>query len=399
LHDARSYLDKMIDWKAGTGLTHDTPLNQGYKQIRATIESELEASADRVAAAAGDATGSAYRAAKEKYAAAAWIEKAANNGATRDMSNRKISLGDHLFGIAGSIMGGNFAPILGLATAAASAAVSGQIRARGDQVAASVASALARSDQQGAKLLAIQRVADKVDNRLANGIRGYLSEAPTRSAVPTVVRAKERDSDAKIYATKRNQLAAIQADPARLANAVAARTVDVSQYAPGVAASYTSAASRGAAFLASVIPKPPPSSSLTPQHEKWKPNPVEAARFARFAQAVDDPLSVVDDLNKGKINREGIEAIRTVYPVMFATIQNRVADELAKLEKPLPYSKQVELSVLLGVAAHKTLQPKTIARYQQIYSEKPTKHGAPSRPITISSTLKTRSQQIEGMRS
>lgn len=244
-------------------------------------------------------------------------------------------------------------------------------------------------------------VAEKVQRRIDAGIGGYFSAVPAAARIAAVVRKPAPVADSKkVYEDKRDQLASINANPSVLVDAVSKRLGSVAEHVPGIAESFTMTAMRGADFLHSKLPPTPQFSSLTPQLTNWTPDPVELAKFSRYSRAVDDPVSVIDDLNAGRVNPEGLEAVRSVYPSLFADIQGRIVDKLADLKEPLPYNKSVELSLFLGIPGHTSLEPQSIARLQSLYlpsaPQDPDKAPiAPQRKVTIASQLKSKSDQIE----
>jgi hypothetical protein len=152
------------------------------------------------------------------------------------------------------------------------------------------------------------------------------------------------------------------------------------------------------AFLKSKDPTPPNAvGTLTPVASGGpRVSPVEQARFLRYAKAVDDPLSVLGDLEKGRLSREGVEALKSVYPGLYGELQGHVIAGLAERKQPLTYQQETALSVLLGVPSARS--PKDVAGYQQSVAAPPDQPPAPRPPgntMALAAGLASKTTQIE----
>lgn len=146
---------------------------------------------------------------------------------------------------------------------------------------------------------------------------------------------------------------------------------------PGVASSTQATAGRAVTFLASKIPAAPVQSSLQPHLARYEVSPSEQRKFMAYVRAVDDPTSVLRDLERGRMGPEGLEALRTVYPELYAQVQQQAREELALLDQPLSYQQARELGELLGVVGHPAMEPGFIAAIQQTFTPAP-----PAAPVT-----------------
>ena len=152
------------------------------------------------------------------------------------------------------------------------------------------------------------------------------------------------------------------------------------QVAPRVADATTAVATRAVMHLQAIAPRPPsPVNALQP--EKRSITPQQAASFAKSIDAVKDPTILVRQVVSGQVSRETVEAVRAVYPSLFAVMQGRLLDEVAKLPRELPYPTRVSLSVLFDVALDASMKPAVIAGLQSQYSAP--SHGGtpPPRPL------------------
>jgi len=152
------------------------------------------------------------------------------------------------------------------------------------------------------------------------------------------------------------------------------------QVAPRVADATTAVATRAVMHLQAIAPRAPrPVNALQP--EKRTITPQQAASFAKSVDAVKDPTILVRQVVSGQVSRETVEAVRAVYPALFAVMQGRLLDEVAKLPRELPYPTRVSLSVLFDVALDASMKPAVIAGLQAQYSAP--SHGGtpPPRPL------------------
>jgi hypothetical protein len=152
------------------------------------------------------------------------------------------------------------------------------------------------------------------------------------------------------------------------------------QVAPRVADATTAVATRAVMHLQAIAPRAPsPVNALQP--EKRSITPQQAASFAKSIDAVKDPTILVRQVVSGQVSRETVEAVRAVYPALFAVMQGRLLDEVAKLPRELPYPTRVSLSVLFDVALDASMKPAVIAGLQSQYSAPSTGGTPPPRPL------------------
>lgn len=64
------------------------------------------------------------------------------------------------------------------------------------------------------------------------------------------------------------------------------------------------------------------------------PTPKQLASFKRYIEAASDPMKVFKDMGKGYISQEGLETLKTVYPALYAAMQEEIKGTLLKDPKP-----------------------------------------------------------------
>lgn len=124
---------------------------------------------------------------------------------------------------------------------------------------------------------------------------------------------------------------------------------------------------RGTMFLQGVRPRARvlPGTLVPDRHAD--PSRAEVERFMRYARAVDEPSTILDDMRDGHLTREAAEAMRVVYPALHAMIVRRVQQELSDGSNP-SYANRIQLGILLGTVTDPSLTPAFLATVQGAHS-------------------------------
>lgn len=93
----------------------------------------------------------------------------------------------------------------------------------------------------------------------------------------------------------------------------------------------------------------------------------EADRFLRYFDAALFPDSVLDDLSRGEAPREGIEAMRAIYPEMYKELHDTVVDRVKALGKPLSHDAAVLIGTTFDIPTTVTIDPSFVQRMQGAY--------------------------------
>ena len=144
-------------------------------------------------------------------------------------------------------------------------------------------------------------------------------------------------------------------------------------------------AARKIGFLASKLPKRPDVATLGQMvtvDDNWRPSDMEIAEFARIAAALEDPASLAERLVDGSLVPEEAEALREVFPEIYADIQAQVIAALPRLRKSLPYHRRLALSIFTGVPVDPGFHPDVFRILQRSFeNEMGTEGGTqPSAP-------------------
>ena len=92
-------------------------------------------------------------------------------------------------------------------------------------------------------------------------------------------------------------------------------------------------------------------------------------RFKRYVNAVQNPLSILDDLKQGALSRESVEAIKFVYPNLYHRIVQGVMEKIEKKPEDVSYEQRLILGTLLDAPTDLALQPAALSKFQSYYKE------------------------------
>lgn len=231
-----------------------------------------------------------------------------------------------------------------------------------------------------AALSMLERVGKSVGKRIDSGVeammRGARAGRPTGSALAAgAVHSVEQ---------KITRVSDLAQNPATLQDALTRQTDAIHEHAPDTSNAMQVASARGVSFLQSKLPKQPPPTPLgkrppLPEHEKWA--------FARYYDAVDRPTSILDHAAQGTLLPMDVEAVRTVFPQLYAEMQKATLDKLTSHKEPLPYRSSLMVSMIMGQDMDGTLGQKAIEANQMAYALPSSRSGddmaAPRQPGAV----------------
>lgn len=253
------------------------------------------------------------------------------------------------------------------------------------------------------RLVALERAAQQTSARAASAVERFLRRARTatketattaaettfadgfdsaRIAAPLSLDVLERVSGSGRRASRtaedgerkpENRLAEfaeLARDPAALQGRLSKSLDGLGGVAPKITGHLTERAVTATRFLHEKAPRPPVhTDTALPFRAKsaWEPAPLDLARWARYVAAVEDPMSVLDDMQDGRITPEGVEALRAIYPALYDEVLQSFTRRYDEMQDDLPYSQRVSLSALFGVPFDETMRPGFMATIQASY--------------------------------
>jgi len=218
------------------------------------------------------------------------------------------------------------------------------------------------------RLARVRQTVQRTEEAIAGGLRrffgGDADAAAERIASKFAPRAKA------VAAKEMEEIRTTAANPAAMQDKAAKMVGDLSTYAPKIADEVRLTAIRAIDYLAREAPNPSVSLGLLGTHKaKVRYSDQQISTWETKRRAALDPESVVRDMQRGKLNREAIQAVETVSPKLFAMIQEQARDHLAKLEAEgkldnMPYQQKAVIASLLHIPADRTWRPDFIAMMQ-----------------------------------
>lgn len=180
-------------------------------------------------------------------------------------------------------------------------------------------------------------------------------------AVNYETREAPKDKKEAFKNTARN-LEALASSEELMIDHLAKSTARIAQAAPEISNQMHTVLINATKFLESKIPKDPSQPNMFAR--EYQPSSMEIAKFERYMQAVEHPLSVFEDMERGTLTREHVEALKAVYPSLYAQLQQEIIDQVTTEGEKVPYNKKVQLGILLDVPTDLSLEPTNIAGLQ-----------------------------------
>lgn len=174
------------------------------------------------------------------------------------------------------------------------------------------------------------------------------------------------------------ELHSLHTNPEHLIDHMTAQTDPVHDAAPNIAQSLNVAAMRATNFLAS---KAPVTTAPGFFAEPEEASNAEIGTFNLYRQIVDNPLSILGQIQDGTLTSQGMEAIQTVYPKIYSDMQTSLLDALTAIKdrSMLPYQTRLMISQFMGQPLEASLQPQqmSIVHMANAQAQIEQKPGAP----------------------
>jgi len=141
------------------------------------------------------------------------------------------------------------------------------------------------------------------------------------------------------------------------------RHIALSSELPNVVAAAEAKGLAGMQFLAAKMPRQRSNPGLIGR--KYEASSQEKAKFMRYAEVVENPKKALENLQKGTLSRENVEALKTVYPQFYKQLVSTTAEFIAKHGEKLPYNKKLQIGLLLDMPVDSSMDPQFIQTMQQ----------------------------------
>lgn len=150
--------------------------------------------------------------------------------------------------------------------------------------------------------------------------------------------------------------------------------------APMLADALETIQARKVEYLSSIIPRRPEVGWVQAGPDRWQPSSMEMRSFARSVAAVEDPGAVFERVAGGTVTPEDKDAVKNVYPELYADFQRQVFEQMATLRKSLPYQKRLALSIFSDVPVDPSMHPAVLAVLQSTFANEKGSDGGTMAP-------------------
>lgn len=377
-NDIRKALsDKAYRVSGNTPSLNPSPHIDDLRQLKGLWEEEFTKAAENAAQGENPAWREGYEGLKRRYQATRIISDITKDAELRGNRNNTLGLTDYVLS-AGALATGH--PVGAVATAFGNKIAKGY----GNQILASLASDLAKT-----KFL--QRAGSNVDRSLIDGVRGLLGEGARTAVDATAAEAGARAASSpprlahlplSAYDREVNDAQSAATNPRAHVLRAAQEFEGIEGHDPELFNALVQKSQRAAEFLASKVPKGTVDArSLTPHLEKPIVSDAEKAEFLTYVRAVRNPMSVVADLKNGSLVPEEVEALRAVYPKIFARLREMVGAGLREATKKPSYQATIRLGILFDTPTDATLDPMFVHAVQGTYGpDEEAEHPAAGMP-------------------
>lgn len=251
--------------------------------------------------------------------------------------------------------------------------------------------------KQYQNLAKIERMGQSLTKSIVKGVDTVFSDTAYKAAKAPILTSEERQDK---YDKLSSQVKEFSQNPNAFMEKVQANTAQLQDTAPNITGSLQTAASRATHFLASKLPAQEPSSPLSPP---YKPSANELAQFNRYADIIHNPVQVLDQVKRGTLTKEALEAMSIVYPKMYDQMKQTIMDRISNENITIPYKTRLMISMFTGQDMTNTLKAPTMAAVQATYGSKSQKAPAGQAPqpvpgaskITSSNQALTDTQRVE----
>lgn len=202
------------------------------------------------------------------------------------------------------------------------------------------------------KLALVNKVAEENSNKLKDGIKSFMqngAEKTKKGLVYGMIDLANGETSLDTKDTYKKNVTSLQnagSNPEMLIDRVSDKMGLLNQIAPNVSQVTQQTLFKGLNFLLSKIP---PTETATMFNQGFRfPSDLDMAEFNRYARAVNNPLTIIEDLKHGQLTSEAVEVLQNVYPSLYSQIRDQVVD-LVHENPNMSYQDRLQISTLLGV--------------------------------------------------
>jgi hypothetical protein len=173
------------------------------------------------------------------------------------------------------------------------------------------------------------------------------------------------------YVNMQDNFARYSQNPEAFAQRINRNTLPMYEGAPNTTTAADALAVQAALFIGSKLPKRSSQPGMLDMFNKPRPpSKFDLSKLERYVDAVENPMSVFENMERGRLSSEGVEALKTVYPNLYERLQSSVLEAVGKNPK-MPYSQKLQLGMLLDIPTDESLVPENIMGLQSTFNQEP----------------------------
>lgn len=209
----------------------------------------------------------------------------------------------------------------------------------------------------------IERMQQQVISKISKDVARIVSPEKISGVKGLIAQKLTPEDQQKKFDKISSQIKELATNPEKLIDQLQSSTKSLYDIAPNIATSLSTTMARANGFLATKLPAQDPASPGMPSYQ---PSQGELAKFNRYYQTVEKPLSVLDQVKSGTLTTESLEALQTVHPKLYAAMKSEMLDQFfgSKKAAQIPYANRLMMSMFLGQDLTNSLKPANIASAQ-----------------------------------
>lgn len=180
---------------------------------------------------------------------------------------------------------------------------------------------------------------------------------------------KQHGTLAEAYKARTGELAELAANPDQALMTIREKFEGIRGINPSLADKLEQAAMRRIEFLHSKIPPAPRIGTLQDGFSKYQPSEALQAKFAKYIRASENPATVVEDMQAGRLSLESVETLQAVYPEIYGQMRSFLVTEIPKMKRQLLRQERMQLSLFFGVPVDSAMRPENVAASQANFQE------------------------------
>lgn len=248
------------------------------------------------------------------------------------------------------------------------------------------------------QLAAIERIASKVEEKLGASVSDIFSNKAASKEINSVkALGGEAKTERKTFEDSVARVREFANNPSAMSARLAKIVEPIAQAAPQVATKMVLRATEMTSYLAAQAPAGmlPNPNSLQPHLQPPSYSESEMRSWARSAAAMNDPLSVLQNVKKGTASIEEVEVMKKFYPKIYDNVRAQCMQRVAEMPREMPREMRLQMSVLFDAPTDIDLSVDMGQWLQSLHAIKNDASAVRGQPVKI----KVSSYETEGTRS